>query len=232
MPDQSARRFVVESAVGAGPHRYGQRRYPHHPHPRNQFRSRSPRENPMIQFLQPEWGCGCWHCCLSCCCGEDGKGSVAAVEYSNIGVAQTVAREHAKPRGTPWVWLLPVLASAFLVVEGMARPQLAHGRTQVSASGIDIMLGPWMYQVPCRPWILGWAANGSIVLEVVKSVVSTNSSMNGPTIALASLSIAGAPYLISPLTLDHVWLQQNLERVSVGGARRWDCNRLRHCGRA
>src|SRR4029077_4255577 len=26
----------------------------------------------------------------------------------------------------------------------------------------------------------------------------------------------GAPYLVSPLTLDHDWLQQNLERVKIG----------------
>jgi Ca-activated chloride channel family protein len=25
-----------------------------------------------------------------------------------------------------------------------------------------------------------------------------------------------APYLVSPITLDHDWLQQNLERVSIG----------------
>jgi Ca-activated chloride channel family protein len=31
------------------------------------------------------------------------------------------------------------------------------------------------------------------------------------------ISFAGAPYLISPITLDHDWLQQNLERVTIGG---------------
>ena len=30
------------------------------------------------------------------------------------------------------------------------------------------------------------------------------------------VAFAGAPYLVSPLTLDHDWLLQNLDRVQTG----------------
>ena len=39
-----------------------------------------------------------------------------------------------------WLWLLPILAGALMIV-GLARPQRAHGRTEVTANGIDIVLG-------------------------------------------------------------------------------------------
>jgi len=51
-------------------------------------------------------------------------------------------------------------------------------------------------------------------IEVVKSVVSKFIDER-PDDRIASLP-RGAPYLVSPMTLDHDWLQQNLERVSIG----------------
>lgn len=167
----------------------------------------------MIQFLQPEW---LWLLALLplVLLWRGRKGRVAAIEYSNIGVAQSVARS-TRSRAGRWVWLLPVLASAFLVV-GMARPQLAHGRTEVTASGIDIMLG---LDVSGSMQALDFKMGGKRVnrIEVVKSVVSKFIDER-PDDRVGIVSFAGAPYLISPLTLDHDWLQQNLDRVSVGGA--------------
>jgi Ca-activated chloride channel family protein len=167
----------------------------------------------MIHFLQPEW---LWLLALLplVLLWRGRKGRVAAVEYSNIGVAQTVART-TRSRAGRWLWLLPVLASAFLVV-GMARPQLANGRTQVTASGIDIMLG---LDVSGSMQALDFKMDGKRVnrIEVVKSVVSKFIDER-PDDRVGIVSFAGAPYLISPLTLDHDWLQQNLDRVSVGGA--------------
>jgi Ca-activated chloride channel family protein len=54
-------------------------------------------------------------------------------------------------------------------------------------------------------------------IEVVKSVVSKFIDQR-PDDRIGVIAFAGAPYLISPITLDHDWLQQNLERVTVGGA--------------
>jgi Ca-activated chloride channel family protein len=166
----------------------------------------------MIRFLQPEW---LWLLALLplVLLWRGRKGSVAAVEYSNIGVAQTVARG-TRSRAGRWLWLLPVLAGAFLVV-GMARPQLAHGSTQVTASGIDIVLG---LDVSGSMQALDFKMGGRRVnrIDVVKSVVAKFIDER-PDDRIGIVSFAGAPYLISPLTLDHDWLQQNLDRVSIGG---------------
>jgi len=139
------------------------------------------------------------------------KGTVAAVEYSNIEVARSVARS-TRSRAGRWRWLLPVMAAALMVV-GMARPRLAHGRTDVTASGIDILLG---LDVSGSMQALDFQMGGQRVnrIDVVKSVVSKFVDER-PDDRIGIVAFAGAPYLISPLTLDHDWLQQNLGRVNV-----------------
>jgi Ca-activated chloride channel family protein len=164
----------------------------------------------MIQFLQPEW---LWLLALLpiALLWRGRKGRVAAVEYSNIEVARSVARS-TRSRAGRWRWLLPVMAAALMIV-GMARPRLAHGRTDVTASGIDIMLG---LDVSGSMQALDFKMGGQRVnrIDVVKSVVSKFVDER-PDDRIGIVAFAGAPYLISPLTLDHDWLQQNLERVSV-----------------
>jgi Ca-activated chloride channel family protein len=166
----------------------------------------------MVHFLQPEW---LWLLVLLplVLLWRGRKGSVAAVEFSNIGVAKAVART-TRSRVGRWLWLLPILAGVLMVV-GMARPQLAHGRSQVTASGIDIMLG---LDVSGSMQALDFKMGGQRVnrIDVVKSVVSKFIEER-PDDRIGIVSFAGAPYLISPLTLDHDWLQQNLDRVSVAG---------------
>ena len=54
-------------------------------------------------------------------------------------------------------------------------------------------------------------------IEVVKAVVSKFIDER-PDDRIGIIAFAGAPYLVSPITLDHDWLQQNLGRVAVGGA--------------
>jgi Ca-activated chloride channel family protein len=113
-----------------------------------------------------------------------------------------------------WRWLLPIIAGAFMII-GLARPQWVHGRTQITANGIDIMLD---LDVSGSMQALDFKVAGQRVnrIEVVKSVVSKFVDER-PDDRIGIVAFAGAPYLVSPLTLDHDWLQQNLGRVTVGG---------------
>jgi Ca-activated chloride channel family protein len=52
-------------------------------------------------------------------------------------------------------------------------------------------------------------------LEVVKSVVA-RFIKSRPNDRIALVAFSGEPYLMSPLTLDHDWLLQNLERLQPG----------------
>jgi Ca-activated chloride channel family protein len=166
----------------------------------------------MIHFLQPDW---LWLLALlpPACIWLGRRGPVAAVQYSNLTIAREVAKSTRSRLGR-WRWLLPVLGAAFMVL-ALARPQVVHGHTSVSANGIDIMLG---LDVSGSMHALDFKVNGERVnrIDVVKSVVSRFIDER-PDDRIGILAFAGAPYLVSPLTLDHDWLQQNLSRVTVGG---------------
>jgi len=164
----------------------------------------------MIHFLQPEW---LWLLALLplILLWRGRKGHVAAIEYSHVGLAQTVAHS-VRSRAGRWFWMLPIVAGALMIL-GLARPQWAHGRTQVTANGIDIMLD---LDVSGSMQALDFKEGGQPVnrIEVVKSVVSKFIDER-PDDRIGIVAFAGAPYLVSPLTLDHDWLQQNLGRVTV-----------------
>jgi len=167
----------------------------------------------VIHFLQPEW---LWLLTLlpMVMLLRGRRGPVAAIEFSDVGLAREVARS-SRARVGRWVWLLPLLAAALMIV-GLARPQRAHSRTEVTANGIDIVLG---LDVSGSMQALDFLVDNRRVnrIEVVKSVVSKFIEER-PSDRIGLIAFAAAPYLVSPLTLDHDWLQQNLERVSTAVA--------------
>lgn len=161
------------------------------------------------------------------------RGPVAAIEFSDVGLAREVARTN-RTRAVGWIWLFPLLAGALMIV-ALARPQRAHSRTEVTANGIDIVLG---LDVSGSMQALDFQIDNQRVnrIEIVKSVVSKFIEER-PNDRIGLIAFAAAPYLVSPLTLDHDWLQQNLERIStalaqddgtaIGSAIAASVNRLR-----
>ena len=166
----------------------------------------------MIHFVQPGW---LWLLALLpvALAWRGRKGPVAAIQYSNVALARQVARQ-TRSRAGRWVWWLPIVAAALMIL-GLARPQLGRGRADVPASGIDIMLA---LDVSGSMQALDFKLHGQPAnrIDVVKSVVSQFISER-PNDRLGIIAFAGLPYLVSPLTLDHDWLQQNLDRVQVAG---------------
>ena len=77
----------------------------------------------MIRFLQPEW---LWLLALlpMVMLMRGRRGPVAAVEFSDVGLAREVARTSRTRLGN-WLWLFPLLAAALMIV-GLARPQRSH----------------------------------------------------------------------------------------------------------
>lgn len=167
----------------------------------------------MIRFLQPDW---LWLLALLpiVLLWRGRRGPVAAIEYSDVSLARDVARRGRSRIGF-LIWLLPILAGAMMIV-GLARPQRAHSSTEVTANGIDIVLG---LDVSGSMQALDFQIDNRRVnrIEVVKSVVSKFIDERSDD-RIGIIAFAGAPYLVSPITLDHDWLQQNLERVTVGSA--------------
>lgn len=165
----------------------------------------------MIRFLQPEW---LWAlAALPVIILLKGRrGPVAALEYSDVSLARDVARS-ARSRIGGLLWLLPILAAALMII-ALARPQRTDARTQVTAKGIDIVLA---LDVSGSMQAMDFMVNNYRVnrIAVVKAVVARFIDER-PNDRIGLLAFAGSPYLVSPLTLDHDWLLQNLQRVNVG----------------
>lgn len=106
------------------------------------------------------------------------------------------------------------LASLGLIVVALARPQFGSSTATVQASGVDMMLA---VDVSGSMEALDFKLDGEPTsrVDVVKTVVSKFIDER-PNDRIGLLAFAGKPYLVSPLTLDHDWLQQSLERVKIG----------------
>lgn len=165
----------------------------------------------MIRFLQPEWF---WALAVlpMVVLWSGRRGPVAAVEYSDVSLARDVARRTRSRIGWILGWL-PIIAAALMIV-GLARPQRAHSRTEVTVNGIDIVLG---LDVSGSMQALDFSVDHYRLnrIDVVKSVVARFIDER-PNDRIGLIAFAGSPYIVSPLTLDHDWLLQNLERINVG----------------
>jgi len=164
----------------------------------------------MIRFLQPQWlWLLAWVPLVVIWRGRPGP--VAAIEYSNVGLAREVAQV-SRSRAGRWLWLLAIVAGVLMIV-GLGRPQRLDSRTVVSLNGIDIVLG---LDISGSMQALDFAVGLKRInrIKVVKSVVSKFIEERSDD-RIGLIAFAGVPFLISPLTLDHDWLQQNLSRLSV-----------------
>jgi Ca-activated chloride channel family protein len=167
----------------------------------------------MIRFLQPDWF---WAMAVLplILLWRGRRGPVAAVQYSDVSLARDVARRtRSRIGGT--AWLLPIIAAALMIV-GLARPQRTDSQTSVTANGIDIVLG---LDISGSMQALDFTVDHKRVnrIAVVKSVVARFIDER-PNDRIGLIAFAAAPYIVSPLTLDHDWLQQNLDRINIGVA--------------
>lgn len=140
------------------------------------------------------------------------RGRAPAIQYPGTALARKVGRA-ARSRAGAWLAGLRLLALGLGIV-ALARPQIGRGNAPVEASGVDIVLA---IDVSGSMESLDFQLGGQPTsrIEVVKRVVSRFIEAR-PNDRIALVAFAGRPYLVSPLTLDHEWLLQNLGRLRVG----------------
>lgn len=143
---------------------------------------------------------------------EGGRGAAPAVLYSSLRPIMALGKPRRSRFGGLLMSLL-LLALAFLIV-ALARPQLGRTYSQVQASGIDIMLALDVSgSMIAEDFTIG--GERASRLDVVKQVTQKFIDAR-PNDRIGMVAFAARPYLVSPLTLDHGWLLQNLERVKLG----------------
>src|SRR5512140_2934438 len=140
------------------------------------------------------------------------RGPAAALTYSSTATLRAIGKQSTSRAGK----LLRALALATLAIFmiALARPQLGKSLTQVEASGIDIMLvldvsGSMLN----KDFTIGseQATRVDAVREVTRKFIEGR-----PNDRIGIIAFAGRPYVVSPMTLDHDWLLQNLDRVKIG----------------
>ena len=140
------------------------------------------------------------------------RGGATAVEFSSTALLRSLGRMAESSAGN-FMTGLYYLGLASLIV-ALARPQGGKTTTQVQASGIDIMI---LLDVSGSMLTEDYFMDGQRTnrQEAVKSV--TKKFIEARTNdRIGLMAFASRPYLVSPLTLDHDWLLQNLDRVHIG----------------
>lgn len=140
------------------------------------------------------------------------RGLAPAVRYSTAQTAKALAGAR-KSKAGKYLATLRMLALGLLII-ALAQPQIVHGTSEVEASGIDILL---VVDVSGSMEALDFTIKGKPAnrIDVAKKVVSKFIEER-PNDRIGLVAFAGRPYMVSPLTLDHNWLQQRLETVKTG----------------
>lgn len=140
------------------------------------------------------------------------KGRNAALTFSSIAIARDVTRG-SKSRAGGFLFFLRLFAVLCLLA-ALARPQLGKGHSEIESSGVDIVLA---IDVSGSMNALDFASNEEIAtrLEIVKRAVRQFIERR-PNDRIGLVAFAKESYLVSPLTLNHGWLLQNLERIQTG----------------
>ena len=140
------------------------------------------------------------------------RGPAAALTFSSTSILRAIGK-HSAARAGKFLRALLFAALAFFVV-ALARPQLGRSLTQVEASGIDIMLVlDVSNSMLTKDFTIGGeqATRLDAVREVTRKFIEAR-----PNDRIGMIAFGTQPYVVSPMTLDHDWLLQNLDRVRIG----------------
>ncbi len=164
-----------------------------------------------FSFAQPEW---LWLLALPLLLAfRLGRaGGAPAVVYSSTAALAQIGRPRPARAGAFAGVLLAMAGVAG--VAALARPQLSNTFTQKEASGIDIMSALDVSRsMLTEDFQIGGsrASRVDAIKEITQRFIDAR-----PNDRIGMLAFAGRPYLVSPPTLDHAWLIDNLDRVKIG----------------
>jgi Ca-activated chloride channel family protein len=140
------------------------------------------------------------------------KGRPAAVQFSSTAIARQIGAVARSRAG--WVlWSLRALALMAFVV-ALARPQLPEDHAeQIEANGIDIVLVLDMsYSMASVDLSVGNDVTTRVdaAKQVMRDFIKRR-----PDDRIGMVVFGTEPYLVSPITLNHDWLLQNIERLHL-----------------
>ncbi|MGK0189142.1 MAG: Ca-activated chloride channel family protein [Verrucomicrobiales bacterium] len=140
------------------------------------------------------------------------KGRLPSIAFSSLSHLRGISGvARAKPGS-----LLPSLfyGSLACYAFALARPQHISTHEQVKASGIEIVLA---MDLSLSMGITDFNIGGKRVNRLAAAKRVTRQFIDGrPNDRIGLVAFAGRPYVPCPLTLDHAWLKQSLDRLELG----------------
>ncbi len=126
-----------------------------------------------------------------------------------------IRRVPAGLRRWHWVPFATRVVAVGLVIVALARPQFGKAESEFRGEGIDLVLAVDISgSMLAEDFTLpngGRASRLDVVKTVVKDFIAGR-----PADRFGLVLFAGRPYTQCPLTLDHGWLLQNLDRAQIG----------------
>jgi len=139
-------------------------------------------------------------------------GKLAALRFPSADIARAAGAAARAAAGRLLLFLR--LLTVALCIVALAGPRFANDHTETEASGIDIML---VLDLSWSMMALDMGAPQERVSRFdIASQVLEDFIRKRPSDRLGLIVFSAVPYLASPLTLNHNWLIENLDRLHVG----------------
>lgn len=139
-------------------------------------------------------------------------GKFSAVLFSSADIAREAGATARAAVGRIFLFLR-LLTVALLIVT-LAGPRFANDHTETHTSGVDIML---VLDLSWSMIALDMGKPGEHISRYdIASDVLKNFIRKRPDDRIGLIAFSAVPYLASPLTLNHDWLIENLDRLHVG----------------
>lgn len=139
-------------------------------------------------------------------------GKLSALMFSSADIARAAGAQ-ARAAAGRFLFFLRLLAVALGII-ALAGLRLANYHVETETPGIDIML------VLDLSWSMEAVDMGrpseKLTRFAIASGVLKDFIQERPNDRIGLVVFSGVPYLASPLTLNHDWLIQNLQRLHVG----------------
>ena len=143
---------------------------------------------------------------------EQRVGQKGGLKFSSVMTARSLS-SFCSALGPPLLLLLRG-ATLLLVVAALARPQLGRSESKIRTEGIDIVL---VLDISGSMWArdyqkgLQTESRINAAKDVVREFIRSR-----PNDRIGMVVFGTRAYVASPLTLDHDWLERNLDRIRVG----------------
>lgn len=140
------------------------------------------------------------------------RGPQPAVVFSSLHILRRMG-SLARSRAGALRLALLYLSIALLAL-ALARPQKIRSTEKINESGIELLIA---IDVSRSMQVTDFRIGGRQATRLQAAKKVTRDFIRGrQTDRIGVIAFAGRPYLVAPITLDHEWIEDSLERVRIG----------------